>query len=173
MCFWCDWRSTQVVNNHPSSHQPCSFLFLGQSIKFHFLTQFSIDFSQQGLTWWIMQYYIILWRKIYDLYENSKILRKKEVLDLRFSGKYQSESAQTKIFTFFNDFQLLRPGFNTIKKLSKPLILKNNLNFLKKKWRLVLPSLWINFSSLYIIQFWSHFVWNIFIWLLVENKEKI
>ena len=61
--FWYDQRSTEVwVTN--------LVLFLRQSMKFHFLTQFSTDFGQQGLSndRQCSTYYIILWRKNYDFF---------------------------------------------------------------------------------------------------------
>ena len=97
----------------------------------------------------------------------------KEVLDLRSSGKHQSESAKKKVFTFFNDFfTFLRPGFNTIKKLSKYLISKNNLNFLKKNWDLCSPLSELIFH-LYILSNFDHLFYEISLfdcWLKIRKK---
>ena len=79
---------------------------------------------------------------MYDCYENSGNFNRKNFLVSDSKKKHHLK--ETTLFTFFS-FQILYASFNTIKKLSKFLLFKNNLNFLKKNGGFVPPSPKLNF----------------------------
>ena len=61
-------------------------------MRFHFLTQFSTDFGQQGLKMTDNPvFHHIMKKNVCFFYKNSEIWSKKGVLDVGFLGKHQSE----------------------------------------------------------------------------------
>ena len=99
---------------------------------------------------------------------------RKSCFKSRILGKTPVQSEQIlascdKRFPFFNYFQISHASSNSMKELSKSLIFKNNLIFLKKcGFRAVQPPHFF-FKFFIIIRFWLNFALHIFSWLLVEN----
>ena len=118
---WCNplhdkcFRSTQVVSN--------LLLFARQSIKFHFLTQFSANFGQEGLksavlgaSYYEEKFRIFLWK-------SQKFLAKRS-FGSRILGRTQFWREQILVsyetrFLFFNNFQILDASSITIEDLWK------------------------------------------------------
>ena len=131
-------------------------------MKFHFLTPFSTDFGQKGLEWMIDNFL-----------SKFRNFEQKWVLGLGFYKKTPVWSKPVLMscltrFLFFNDFQILHAGSSTIKELWKTLIFESNLNFLRNMGFLSSsPNFFKIFMHPLILN--EHFVWHIFIWLLVYN----
>ena len=117
-CFWCDWRSTQVVTDI------FSFLFswdnrwnsIFSSLNFQQILVNIFSNDRQ-----CSSYYISLKRKKYDSYGTSEISSTMEfwVSDYRknISLKWINFAICETRFPFFNDFQILYAGSNTIIKI--------------------------------------------------------
>ena len=97
----------------------------------------------------------------------QKFLNKKE-LGIRFLKKYESEenilvSCETS-FPFFYDFRILHTVSITMKELSKSLIYKSNLKFMKNCGFVPLPP--PNFFNLHLLSDLMKFIMQLFYFII-------
>ena len=121
-------------------------------------------------------YIIILWRMNLFFIKIQKFSAK-WVLGLGRTPVWNEQhlgSCETR-FLFFNDFQILHIGFNTIKELSKFVIIKNNLQLCGKIEVLCafLSSKFLFLQNLNLLSDFNEILYETFIWILVENVDKM
>ena len=122
--FWCDWWAPTLFFSWDNLQIP----FCHSILNRFWLTRFKMIYNA------ILHH--IVKKNLWYFMKNQKFFVKRS-FSSRILGKNTSlkrinfGSCKTR-FPFFNDFQILHVGSNTIKELSKSLIFKNNLKFLKK-----------------------------------------